>query len=646
MPILLLPFLLILLGPASVSGAVAAPVGSAVIVPSSATAPADGVTEVTLTATIRDDTGAPIPGLTLRFTTTHPATTITQPLTSTDVLGRAAGSVVSRAQGPAVIGLVDAASGALLASAQVTFLPAPDPAMSSLQIGAATMEASGAVATVPITVTVRDYQGLPLPLRTVRLASADPGDTISQPPLTDTLGRTTGTVSFTGTATVVTAADVGSGVTLGSATLRRPQAAPATGIHAILQPSATRMGNGSYHHQIADPDTITVRLTLLDGQARPLAGKRVALRSSAQFLDTGPPALTDAAGLARFSVRVRPADRHYGTASGPVALAALDLTDGQPLTATTQITVYNRVAVMLQGLATRLSCTPTKCADPLYGQLSADALAPLGYNYDGDGLHRTEIEYSYRGGSMVRLANGTWQWLIARYGTCDTVQPLERSAQALRDLLQSYHARYPYTTFEIIGHSLGGLVALYALGNDGGAFVRRLGPAALDKVLLADSPLNGIGDPHRLAVIADLLGGFGALHSCSGQRFGADLVLRMLQMGRQAPRLQERWVAAVHGAGGEVLDVTNRDDRLIPESLAIIDDGRAQHASDRIRYALGSRDGLGGHGTVLFRHRDNRLPNPAWPGFVSLLQGYLTNPCTALAAPGASCPYPSINLGF
>lgn len=412
--------------------------------------------------------------------------------------------------------------------------------------------------------------------------------------------------------------------------------AAATGVHALLAPTATRMGN--------DADRLAVHLTLLDGADHPLAGKRVALTPSASFADPGPPAVTTADGTATFQVGIRPSVRHTGQAAGPVALSAVDLSDSAPLTSTVQITVYNRVAVLLAGLGTALTCTAAKCYDRTFASLSADALAPMGYNLNGDGLHRTELEYSYRGGSMIAV-NGLQQWQIRPYTACDTVQGLDRSEASLRTLLQSYRARYPYTTFELIGHSLGGLVALEGLAGDGGAFLRSLGPAAVDKIITIDSPVNGINQRLPTALLADLAGSVSYLRPCSAQLYGAYLVARLAVIGHRAPGLQDKWVGLLHGMGVDVLTMTNSDDRAVPEPFAVIDPARPTATADRARYRLGTMAGEG-HGALLVRTGAGGKPNPAWPDMVAIVRLYLSDTCSQFAPPGSACPYPTINRGF
>jgi hypothetical protein len=304
--------------------------------------------------------------------------------------------------------------------------------------------------------------------------------------------------------------------------------------------------------------------------------------------------------------------------------------------------------VLIQGLGSRLSCTISDCHDHAFNQISQDVLAPIGYNLNGNGLQRTELEFSYRGGSMVRDSSGVWQWLINPYHECDTSQALASSDAALRALLHSYRARYAYTTFEIVAHSLGGIVALDTLAGDGGAFLRRLGPAAVDKVVTIDSPVNGI--PRSIAplapiVIGGLLGGFPQVRSCTSQLLGSFLIAGLIRIGANQPSRQEGWVATLHHAGVELLNITNRDDMVVPESFAIIDDGSRRHVADRMRFSLGI-DRTAGHGTLLSRHLDNGVPNPAWPVLVATLQHYLTDPCLSLAGDSGTCPYPTINRGF
>jgi pimeloyl-ACP methyl ester carboxylesterase len=397
------------------------------------------------------------------------------------------------------------------------------------------------------------------------------------------------------------------------------------------------MGNGA--------DSVTARVHVTDEFGQPLIGIPIILRASATFVTAGPQGTTDASGTAALVVRLTRAYPHFGTSAGPVTISAFNAGNGRALPATASLTVYNRVVVLLQGLGTSLSCTIEACHDRPFSQISADALTPIGYNLNGDGLHRTELEYSYRGGSMVPDPSGAWQWLIHPYSQCDSAQPLAASDAALRTLLLSYRQRYPYTTFELIGHSLGGVVALDTLAGDGGAFLSRLGAAAVDKVVTLDSPVNGIDSSYAPILLAGVLGNFSRVRTCTAELFGASMAGGLIRIGQNKPATQEHWAATLRQAGVEVLNMTNRDDQAVPEPYAIIDDGSTSHVADRMRFSLGV-DRTAGHGTVLSRFLVGGVPNPAWPVLVSTLQHYLTDSCMAFAGATSSCAYPTINQGF
>ena len=78
----------------------------------------------------------------------------------------------------------------------------------------------------------------------------------------------------------------------------------------------------------------------------------------------------------------------------------------------------------------------------------------------------------------------------------------------------------------MIGHSLGGLVALEGLAGVGGAFVRGLGPAAIDKVITMDSPVNGVYHGSPLSLLGDMVGSLSYIRPCSQQLFGVPRIVR------------------------------------------------------------------------------------------------------------------------
>ena len=227
--------------------------------------------------------------------------------------------------------------------------------------------------------------------------------------------------------------------------------------------------------------------------------------------------------------------------------------------------------------------------------------------------------------------------------TCDTAQPVSRSAQILREMLLAYRARYPYTSFELLGHSLGGLVAMQAIGYD--SFWRRIGPGAVDKLVTIDSPINGITEVHALSWLVDAFAGVWHLHACSGQDFGTDLVGELSGLGDHTPSRQHAWVGTALSRGAAVLTITNRGDLPVPESYAVMDEDHSVSVADRIRFTLPPLRSLG-HSSLLYPAALGFVANPDWRDFTATLRDYLHAPCLAFAPRGTRCPYPSINRGF
>ncbi|MDB5075348.1 MAG: hypothetical protein JWO42_1527 [Chloroflexi bacterium] len=634
-----------LLGALPSNGLVHASQAIATLTATPVSAPADGATPINVTVRVADGSGVGIAGIAVHLVSDHPETVFTQPLTSTDVLGQASGSITSKAGGQAAISAVDG-SGAVLGTTVVSFIAVPAPGTAIITSAILSHDPGSAghmpTTTTRVSVVARDYRGQPMVGRQIQLRSSNPLDRIIQPVVADNTSTAAGTVTFTGTATVLSAVDVATGTVLGSVSLAGSSAGSTNpgGLTASILLSSDRMGNGM--------DTVSALVTVRDSTGKPVAGRKLMLQGSAVFVTFGPPAITDAAGTARFVIRMTRGNPHYGSAAGPVAISVVDVGSGKPLPGSAKLTVYNRVVVLLPGFGTSLSCSIADCHDQSFGQVSHDILAPIGYNLNGTGLQRTELEYSYRGGSMVRDPSGAWQWLVKPYRACDTSQSLAASDAALRTLLQNYRARYPYTMFELVAHSLGGVIALDTLAGDGGEFLRSHGPVAVDKVVTIDSPINGIAQslaPIAPLVLGGLLGGIPQIQSCTSQLAGTFLVGGLIRIGTHQPARQDSWVATLRRAGVELLTITNRNDLIVPESFAVIDDGSRRHVSDRMRFTVGI-DRTAGHGTLMSRHLDNGVPNPAWPEVIATLQGYLTNPCLPLAGNASACPYPSINRGF
>ncbi len=153
-----------------------------------------------------------------------------------------------------------------------------------------------------------------------------------------------------------------------------------------------------------------------------------------------------------------------------------------------------KAIVLLQGVCTALdhgASTTNTTFTALQNLLKTAA-----YRYaDADFLI-----YSYKGGTL----NAQGQWVHQAYGLSDPIRQNFHSTSwsALHDqLLVPYHRRHPNTTFVLVGHSLGGMVAWEELKREMAAPAT---PSPLvSAVLTIDSPLHGITRPEVL--LANLL---------------------------------------------------------------------------------------------------------------------------------------------
>jgi hypothetical protein len=382
------------------------------------------------------------------------------------------------------------------------------------------------------------------------------------------------------------------------------------------------------------PAPLTV--TLRDARGRPLRDLAVRVVPSVNYL-TAHAGRTDAEGRFTASLSVRRNAMHQQTSSGVIVVRVFAGAGQQLLRQTPQLAVYNRVAVLLQGLGTAARCPANACLPSMYAPLTESVLQPLGYSAAGSAP--TILQYSYRGGTMA--AGPRWRWQPAAYEPCDTVQPVSRSAGMLRGMLLAYRARYPYTTFELVGHSLGGLVALQALGDE--RFLAQLGSWGIDKLITIDAPLNGITEFDAQTWVVDLFAGLTHLLGCSSQHFGVDMLSELSDLGDHAPTRQHLWAATARAAGVAVLDMTNRQDILVPAAYAAIDAGLPTSVVDRFLVDDDTAQTLG-HGDLLYPNWGGAQTNPLWGRFAALLRAYLAQPCLAFASPARHCRYPSINV--
>ncbi len=134
------------------------------------------------------------------------------------------------------------------------------------------------------------------------------------------------------------------------------------------------------------------------------------------------------------------------------------------------------------------------------------------------------------------------------YTSSQTRQPLADSARALDAQLQRWQRAFPHASFDLIGHSLGGAVAVYWAGAI--ATPERL--RAIHSIITLDSPLGGI--PHS---IADAL---------FAPFFGP--VAQDLLAGSQAitlmARAPDRWLTSANTLSSPIFTISNVRDLVVP----------------------------------------------------------------------------------
>jgi hypothetical protein len=180
------------------------------------------------------------------------------------------------------------------------------------------------------------------------------------------------------------------------------------------------------------------------------------------------------------------ADLDDGIVSGVVYATAapteirFDVVAPSFVSVTTSVTT--KKVVFLQGVCSELTNSRNPGPGP-FDDLQRLLKKEYGYG-DNDFLG-----YSYRGG--IFDANGSW--LPNTYLPMDPISQDFRttSLAALHDqLLVPYRARYPNTTFVLVGHSLGGMVAMQEVLQkvDSPDYQRGF----LSTVITVDSPLHGV----------------------------------------------------------------------------------------------------------------------------------------------------------
>ncbi len=279
--------------PGPVSAAVST-VGS-----SPASVVADGAAASTVTVTLLDASGVPIPGKAVTLTSSRGMTdTISAASGPSSASGVVTFTVTSLAAGAPSFTAVDSTDGVTLArAAQVAFVSGPASGTVSTVASSPPSVVADGSATSTVTVTLLDANGNPVSGEAVTLSSSRGA--------TDSISAASGASNTSGVVTFAIRS-----TTAGSSTCTA-----AVGLTTLAQTAQVRFAAGgvsaiastvssSPASVVADGTTATITVTVLDAHANPVAGKAVTLSSSrgATDLVSAASGASDASGVVTFTV--------------------------------------------------------------------------------------------------------------------------------------------------------------------------------------------------------------------------------------------------------------------------------------------------------------------------------------------------------
>jgi len=290
---------------------------------------ADGATTSTITVTLLDANSDPVPGKAVALAQGTGSSTISAASGVSNASGVVTFTVTDTTAQTVVYTATDTTDGlAITDVATVVFTPGPgNAAQSSVNSSPATVAANG-FTTSTITVTLLDANGNAVPGKTVTLAKSLGSSTISgSPAVSNASGVATFTVrDATAQSVTYTATDATDGVAI-TATATVIFYGPANATQSSVNPSpASVSANG-----VA---TSTITVTLLDVNGNPVPGKSVSLAQSTGGVSTvsGSPGVSNASGVATFTVKDATAQS--------VTYTATDTTDGVAITDTAAVIFY------------------------------------------------------------------------------------------------------------------------------------------------------------------------------------------------------------------------------------------------------------------------------------------------------------------
>jgi pimeloyl-ACP methyl ester carboxylesterase len=210
----------------------------------------------------------------------------------------------------------------------------------------------------------------------------------------------------------------------------------------------------------------------------------------------------------------------------------------------------HKVIVFVAGLGSSLAATSgsASCSGGGYWQAVETALA-------SDRFACSDVLlYSYTGGTVDE--SGTWH--PSPYSCFDTGNHVAASAGKLVSLMTSYRAAHLEAQFVLIGHSLGGLVALQASAQ--------MPTGSIADVVTIDSPLKG-ASRRNLRQFIRLVQPFIAFAGCSKVLWDSDAERDIATIHNSATRKQasnaaDALVRAGRGKGFRYMTVGNASDCL------------------------------------------------------------------------------------
>lgn len=333
-----------------VPGAVSAAQSTVAASPGSVTA--DGSAAASVTVTLLDAYGNPVPGKTVGLASSRGATdTVSAASGASSASGVVTFTVKSTTAGAPTFTATDVTDGLQITrAASVTFTAGPVSwQQSTLTVSPASIVADGTTASA-LTVTLRDVNGNPVSGKTVTISHLE-WPQVGTVSAASGPSSAAGVVTFTMTSTVT-----------GTARLQGYDATDSVGLWATF-PSVTFTAGpvvdarstvvaSSARAFASGPGAATVTVTLRDANGNGVPGKTVTLASSRNALDAISPAsgVTDGSGAVAFGVG--------SSTFGSSVFSANDTTDALALSQQAAVTFTRYLAFTTQPPASTAAATP------------------------------------------------------------------------------------------------------------------------------------------------------------------------------------------------------------------------------------------------------------------------------------------------